>query len=137
MDCLFCKIAAGELPCHKLYEDDRTLAFLDIFPGTVGHTLIIPKRHAADLFELPDGDLNAIMATAAKVAPILMGMEGVSGLNLHQSNGEAAGQVIFHYHLHLLPRRDGDDLRSPWQAAKGDETRLRELAGELRAALEA
>ncbi len=135
MDCIFCKIASGELPSHKLYEDERVLAFLDIQPGTEGHALVIPKRHATDFFDLEEEDRNAVMRAARLVAEPLMETTGAEGLNLHQSNGQAAGQVIFHFHLHLLPRRSEDDLRSPWRAQESDADRLTELAARIAAAL--
>ena len=132
MDCLFCKIVAGEIPAHKLFEDERTLAFLDIFPGTEGHSLVIPKAHARDLHELAPADLAAVMATAQRVGGVLERALGAQGLNLHQSNGEAAGQVIFHFHMHLLPRRDGDGLRSPWRPEEGEQAELAALAERIR-----
>ena len=135
MDCLFCKIVAGELPCHKVYEDERTLAFLDLYPGCEGHMLVIPKRHAVDFLSLEDEDREAVMATARRVAGPLMAETGAEGLNLHQSNGKAAGQVIFHFHLHLLPRRVGDGLPAPWRAGEADGEALAALAARLSAAL--
>jgi histidine triad (HIT) family protein len=132
MDCLFCKIVASEIPAHKLFEDERTLAFLDIFPGTEGHSLVIPKAHAGDLHEIAPEDLAAVMATAQRVGKVLERALGTQGLNLHQSNGEAAGQVIFHFHMHLLPRRAGDGLRSPWLPAEGEPAKLAALAERIR-----
>jgi len=136
MDCLFCKIVAGELPCHKIWEDERSLAFLDIFPGCEGHALVIPKCHAVDFFDLEKEDRDAVMDTARRVAEVLVRETGAQGLNLHQSNGEAAGQVIFHFHLHLLPRREKDGLQTPWKPAEGQGEALAELAARLSAALQ-
>ena len=135
MDCIFCKIASGELPAHKLFEDERTVAFLDLFPGTRGHALVIPRAHAQDLAELAPADRDAVMATAQRVAGALRSELGAEGLNLHQSNGEAAGQVIFHFHMHLLPRRKGDGLRSPWQPGVGDQGELAALATRIRSGM--
>ena len=132
MDCIFCKIVNGDLPAHKLYEDERVLAFLDIQPGAVGHALVIPKAHARDFFDLTEVDRNAIMAAAHRVSTALVRETGAEGLNLHQSNGKAAGQVVFHYHLHLLPRRGGDDLCSPWSPGVAVDSELGELAGRVR-----
>lgn len=128
MDCLFCKIVAGELPAHKLYEDERVLAFLDIQPGAEGHALVIPKDHATGFLDLEDETRDAIFAAARRIAPALIEETGAEGLNLHQSNGEAAGQVIFHFHLHLLPRRRGDGLRSPWTPGDSEAGELSTLA---------
>lgn len=136
MDCIFCKIVAGELPCHKLYEDERTLSFLDIQPGTRGHALVIPKAHARDFFDLGAEDRDAVMAAARRIAEPLMKETAAEGLNLHQSNGPAAGQVIGHFHLHLLPRRKGDGLRSPWQAQESEGSDLAEMATRIRATLD-
>ena len=135
MECIFCKIASGEIPAHKIYENDRVLVFLDIQPGCQGHSLVIPKAHARDLLALAEADLAAVMAAARRVAPALVAVTGAEGLNLHQSNGEAAGQVVPHFHLHLLPRRWGDELRSPWQSKAADSKALSALAAELAAAL--
>lgn len=136
MDCLFCKIAAGELPAHKVHEDARTLAFLDLYPGCEGHCLVIPKTHAEGFLDLPAADRDAVMATARRVSAALVEELGSDGFNLHQSNGKAAGQVIFHFHLHILPRRESDGLRSPWKSQEGDEEALRDLAGRLLRRLE-
>ncbi|MCP4546444.1 MAG: HIT family protein [bacterium] len=131
MDCIFCKIASGDLPAFKVFEDERVLAFLDINPGTRGHTLIIPRFHSKDLFALTDADSAAIMAAAQKIAPVLIRETGADGLNLHQSNGEAAGQVIFHYHMHLLPRWHGDSLCSPWTPGTSDSNDLQQFAERI------
>lgn len=135
MDCIFCKIAAGELPAHKVYEDRRVLAFLDIQPGTTGHTLVIPKAHAETFFDLEDADRDAVFAAARRIGEALRVETGAEGLNLHQSNGSAAGQVIFHFHLHLLPRWQDDGLRSPWRAGETRSEELAELAARLAAGL--
>jgi len=128
VDCVFCRIAAGALPAHRLYEDSRVLAFLDIQPGTLGHALVIPKAHAEDFFGLPAADRDAIFAAAQRVAAALMAETEAEGLNLHQSNGAAAGQVVPHFHLHLLPRRRGDGLRGPWTPGAAAAAELAGLA---------
>jgi len=135
MDCLFCKIAAGELPAHKVHEDERSLAFLDLYPGCEGHCLVIPKAHSENFLDLSEQDRNAVMATARRVSEALTKELGSDGFNLHQSNGAAAGQVIFHFHLHILPRREGDGLRSPWKSQQGEEDELAGLAERLRTRL--
>jgi len=131
MDCLFCKIARGDLPSFKIHENDRALAFLDINPGARGHVLVIPRRHAENFLDLEAEDRDAVMALAHEVSVQLMAEDGVEGLNLHQSNGAVAGQVVFHFHLHLLPRRRGDDLRSPWIPKEADMAELESMAARL------
>lgn len=106
--CIFCKIVAGSIPAHKVYEDAATLAFLDIAPMGRGHTLILPKYHAADLEGLPEEVLLATARATQAVARMLRTRLNVVGLNVFQNNGAAAGQEVFHYHVHLMPRQPGD-----------------------------
>src|SRR4051794_3564823 len=108
MDCIFCKIVAGEIPAHKVYEDDQSLAFLDILPATRGHTLVIPKQHAATIEDISPDSLATTTLAAQTVAGILRNRLHPDGMNVMQNNGAAAGQEVFHYHLHLLPRWTGD-----------------------------
>ncbi len=135
MSCLFCKIVAGDLPAHKLYEDERVLVFLDIQPGAPGHALVIPRAHATGFLDLDGATRDAIFSAAQRIAPALIEEVGAEGLNLHQSNGEAAGQVVFHFHLHLLPRRRGDGLCSPWVAGESSAEELSALAERVKARL--
>ncbi|MHC1791247.1 HIT family protein [Solidesulfovibrio sp.] len=109
-DCIFCKIVKGEIPCARLYEDDAVLAFLDIAPVAPGHALLIPKAHHADLFALPPVLGTALTAAASRVGRAVMAAAGATGLNLQMNNGPSAGQVVFHAHLHLIPRQAGDGL---------------------------
>ena len=102
-DCIFCKIANGEIPSATLYEDEDFRAILDLGPARKGHTLIIPKKHYADLFELPDELAEKAVKTGKKVAGALKKALECDGVQLVQNNGEAAGQTVFHYHLHLVP----------------------------------
>ena len=133
-DCIFCKIVRGEAPAAKVYEDERTLVLLDIFPVTDGHTLVITKEHAANFFAASLAALQAVMATAKRVAHAIDSVLHPDGLMVFQLNGAAAGQSVFHYHLHLMPRAHGEPLalhaRRP-----GDPNRLRELAAALAAAM--
>ncbi len=131
MDCVFCRIARGELPAHRLFEDERVFAFLDIQPGTPGHSLVIPKAHAETFLELPAADRDAVFAAGQRVAAALMGATGAEGFNLHQSNGSAAGQVVPHFHLHILPRWRGDALRGPWQPGTAAAQELAALAAQV------
>jgi histidine triad (HIT) family protein len=119
-DCLFCKIVAGDIPATKVDEDERTIAFMDISPATRGHALVIPRAHARDVHEIDIEDLKAVAATAQAVAARAVDRLGAAGVNLLNSNGAAAWQTVFHFHLHVIPRYDGDPLRLPWKPAQGD-----------------
>jgi histidine triad (HIT) family protein len=132
-DCIFCKIVAGELPAAKLHEDERTLAFLDINPGTRGHLLVIPKRHARDILEIEPEELAAVTASVQTMARRVSERLGVAGLNIINSCGAAAWQTVFHLHVHVIPRYADDGLVLPWMPAPGDPEQLRQTA-ELLAA---
>lgn len=119
-DCIFCKIVAGELPATIVDEDDRTLAFMDISPATRGHALVIPREHAADLHEIGVEDLEAVVAMAQRVAARARDRLGADGVNLLNSTGASAWQTVFHFHMHVIPRYDGDPLKLPWIPAPGD-----------------
>ena len=106
-DCIFCKIIKGEIPCFKIFEDDHAFAFLDINPIERGHTLVIPKFHAKELFFLPPEELAGVMPAIQRTATLLKKKLGCDGLALSQLNGEAAGQTVFHVHFHLIPRYAG------------------------------
>ena len=108
-DCIFCKIVAGEIPAFKVYEDGDTIAFLDINPSAVGHTLVVPKRHARDVFEIDDVSLKAVAATAKLIAGKIRSVLGAD-VTILQNNGRVAGQAIDHMHVHVIPRRAGDRL---------------------------
>ena len=131
MDCIFCKIVAGQMPAHKVYEDEHSLAFLDILPASRGHTLVIPKDHAADIYDISPETLAATMISAQTVARMLRSKLKPDGLNVFQNNGPAAGQVIFHYHLHLVPRWEGISA-SLHRRGTTDHAALELLAAELR-----
>lgn len=107
-DCIFCKIVAGEIPSHKIYEDEQVLAFLDIHPINAGHTLVIPKAHHQDLLDTPSELLARLMRTIVKIAPAIIKAVSASAFNLGVNNGRAAGQIIFHTHFHIMPRFDSD-----------------------------
>ena len=129
-DCIFCAIAAGEIPCFKVYEDDVVLAYLDINPCTKGHTLVIPKAHSAGLLDTPPDALKEIVARVQKVAAHVKEVLGCDGFNILQNNGEAAGQTVKHVHFHIVPRWTGDPLA--FENAKGDMSALAELGEKLR-----
>lgn len=134
-DCIFCKILAGEIPCMKLYEDDRVLSFMDINPYNDGHCLVITKDHAANLYEAHDADLGAVAAAAKKVAAAVNAALRPDGINIVQANGPGAGQSVFHYHAHVFPRREGDGAMMNWGHRPGDMDRVRKVAEQIRAEL--
>ena len=110
-DCIFCKIIAGEIPSYTIYEDALFVAFLDVFPGNLGHALVVPKVHVADLFELDTQLVSAAMPVVQRVAKAVQAATGCTGVNILQNNGADAGQAVFHYHVHVLPRYAGDGHR--------------------------
>ena len=117
-NCIFCKIASGEIPSATLYEDEDFRVILDLGPATKGHSLILPKKHAANIGEMPDELLGRAMSVAKKVAVAMK--EGLScdGVNVVQNNGEAAGQTVFHFHMHIIPRYKGDNAGVSWKPGK-------------------
>ncbi len=131
-DCIFCKIVAGELPAQKLYEDDRTFAFMDIAPATRGHLLVIPKQHARNLLEIDPDDLAAVAKTAQMFAQRASDRLGADGVNLINSCGPAAWQTVFHFHMHVIPRYIDDPLKLPWAPHAGDLDEIAATATELR-----
>ena len=129
-DCIFCAIAAGEIPSFKVYEDDLVVAYLDINPFTKGHTLVIPKSHSQDLLETPDETLAAIIARVKKVAAHLKAALPCDGFNILQNNGEAAGQTVHHVHFHIVPRYGQEPIVFENHAGNMDE--LKALAARIR-----
>ena len=130
-DCIFCAIAAGEIPSFKVYEDDFALAYLDINPCSEGHTLVIPKAHSAGLLDTPDAALGEMVARVRKVTARLKEVLRCDGFNILQNNGEAAGQSVFHLHFHIVPRYAGGEALS-FKSGKGDMEALKALAERLR-----
>jgi histidine triad (HIT) family protein len=131
-DCIFCKIVAGELPATIVDEDDRTVSFMDINPATAGHALVIPRRHAVDLMEIEPGELQAVAVAAQRLALRMQQALGVDGVNLINSCGEVAWQTVFHFHVHVVPRYDGDPLKLPWVPAPGEPEEIAAAAAKLR-----
>ena len=131
-DCLFCKIVAGEIPAAVVAEDERTIAFMDINPATRGHALVIPRAHAADVFAIDPDDLQAVVVVAQRLAQRAREVLGAEGVNLLNSSGRAAWQTVFHFHLHVIPRYDGDPLRLPWVPAPGDMDDIKAAGAQLR-----
>lgn len=134
-ECIFCKIVQGQIPCAKVYEDELTLAFMDIGQASEGHVLVASKRHAANLLELTAEEAGAVMQTAQRVAAAAAQTFEPEGITLFQANGAAGGQTVFHFHLHVLPRRTGDGLSIAWQRNEPGMQTLNDYAERLRAAL--
>jgi histidine triad (HIT) family protein len=131
-DCIFCKIVAGEIPAQIVEQDERTLTFMDIAPATRGHALVIPKRHATDLWEIDPDELAAVSAAAKRQALRARDRLGADGVNLINSCGAVAWQTVFHFHMHVIPRYTGDPLKLPWVPAAGDMEEIAAVAAELR-----
>jgi len=131
-DCLFCKIVAGELPSQRVYEDELTVAFMDINPATRGHLLVVPRAHSADLLEVGLVDLAATVGTAQRLAALVRQRLGASGVNLLNCCGAAAWQTVFHFHVHVIPRYTDDPLRLPWTPQAGDPEQIVAVAEQLR-----
>jgi len=134
-DCVFCRIAAGTIPCARLFENEDVLAFLDIAPVRPGHALVIPKAHFPTLFELPAGLGGALLAAAGRVGAAVMQAVGAEGLNLQMNNLAAAGQLVMHAHLHLIPRQSGDGLALWPQHPYPGTDEMNALAERIRNAL--
>lgn len=113
-NCIFCKIAAGEIPSTTIYEDDDFRVILDIEPASKGHALILPKEHYANLYELDDELASKVLLVAKKVVTKMTDILGCEGYNIVQNNGEVAGQTVFHYHMHLIPRYQDDQVKIGW-----------------------
>lgn len=133
-DCIFCKIVRGELPSFKVYEDERVLAFLDIRPVNPGHVLVVPKKHSLDIFEITEGEWDAVMRAVQKIAHALEASLKPSGINLAMNNRSGAGQVVFHAHVHVIPRfsNDGHEL---WKGAPYKEGEAEMTLEKIRSAL--
>lgn len=144
-NCIFCKIIKGEIPCHKLYEDEHVLAFLDVGPLSVGHTLVIPKGHYKTVDIMPDEIAAAVGRCLPKLSKAILHATGSTDWNLLQNNGEPAGQEVLHTHFHIIPRKAGTDLHDPvpghglpkraWPATEVDHTVAGTLAQKIKAAI--
>lgn len=131
-DCTFCSIVDGTERSWRVYEDAATVAFLDRGQSTAGHTLVVPRRHAADLWTITEDEAAAVMRGVHAVAHLLREKLGAPGLNINQSNGQAAWQEVFHYHVHLIPRDGNDGLVPPWKPTRSDEAELDDVLARIR-----
>jgi histidine triad (HIT) family protein len=130
-DCIFCRIVSGELPASIVDEDEHTIAFMDVNPATRGHALVIPRTHTADLLEIEPAQLAAVSVAAQRLAGRAKERLGADGVNVINSCGAAAWQTVFHFHLHVIPRYEGDPLRLPWTPAPGDSEQIAAAAAKL------
>jgi histidine triad (HIT) family protein len=130
-DCIFCKVLTGELPATIIDEDERTISFMDIAPATRGHALVIPRAHSADLLGVAPEDLAAAALAAQRLARRMKERLSADGVNLLNSCGAVAFQTVFHFHIHVIPRYEGDSLRLPWVPAAGDPREIAAAAQEL------
>ncbi len=134
MDCIFCKIANGEIPSASIYEDEDFNVILDLGPAARGHALILPKKHYADLFELPEEEAKKAVVLAKKLLPAIKSGLNCDGIQLVQNNGEAAGQTVFHYHLHLIPAYKADGRPGAvWKPGTLSETDKEEIPKAIKA----
>ena len=132
-DCVFCKIVAGQIPSTKVYEDEHTLAFMDLGQVNPGHVLVAVKKHASYLFELDETQAAAVARACVKVSKAIQSAFKPEGLSVYQANGKAAGQTVFHYHVHLLPRHAGDGMELTWPVKNPPREQLEDYAAKIRA----
>ena len=126
-NCIFCRIANGEIPSATLYEDDEFRVILDVNPAAKGHALVLPKEHYANLFEIPADVLGRAANVAKKVSEKLFQGLHATGLNLVQNNGQSAGQTVFHFHMHMIPRYDNDSVSVGWKPGKLTDQDMKEI----------
>lgn len=131
-DCIFCKIIAGEIPCKKIGESEKAIAFLDIAPLNKGHALVIPKKHFQDIYDIEEEDLKEVIALTRKVANALKKAVQADGINLYQCNEPAAQQVVMHYHMHIIPRFEEDGLGFTWNTKEFSEEETNELLEKIK-----
>jgi histidine triad (HIT) family protein len=134
-DCIFCKLVAGQIPATRVYEDAHTLAFMDLGHVNPGHVLVAVKKHAANLFELEEAQAEAVARACVKISKALKSAFEPEGLSVYQANGKAAGQTVFHYHVHLLPRHSGDGMELVWPVKNPPREKLEGYAAKIRRAL--
>jgi histidine triad (HIT) family protein len=130
-DCIFCKIVAGELPATIVAEGERTIALMDIQPASRGHALVIPRAHCTDVRDIDPEDLQAVAVMAQVLAKRMTDVLGADGVNLLNSSGAAAWQTVFHFHMHVIPRYEGDPLRLPWVPKPGEMDAIAAAGAEL------
>ena len=130
-DCIFCKLANGVFETNTLYEDDDFRVIFDASPATKGHVLILPKEHAANVFELSEETASKVFVLVKKIATVLKEVTGCEGVNILQNNGEIAGQTVFHFHLHMIPRYKGDEVGLGWKMGELTEEDKQDILSKL------
>lgn len=128
-DCIFCKIVSGEIPCIKVYEDEKILAFLDIKPVNIGHTLIIPKEHYKNIYETPEEILKGMISVSKRISIALKSALNADGINITMNNEPSAGQIIFHSHIHIIPRIENDGFKA-WHGKRNYQDGEKEETAE-------
>lgn len=131
-NCIFCKLANKDIPTNIIYEDDRFTVILDASPATKGHALILPKNHAANIYELPDEDASSVFVLAKKLATKMTKILHCDGFNIVQNNGEVAGQTVFHFHMHLIPRYDGEKTIIDWDHKEFSDDEMKAICNEMK-----
>lgn len=134
-DCIFCKIANGEIPSTTLYEDEKFRVILDLNPAQTGHALILPKEHFDNLYEMDDTYASGVLPLAKKMATAMTKALDADGFNILQNNGETAGQTVFHFHMHLIPRYEGEQKLFTWEPGKPEGDELKEIGEKVRKCL--
>ena len=134
-DCIFCKLSNGDIPTNALYEDDVVKVIFDLNPASKGHVLILPKNHFDDIYSMVDATAAHVFQVAVKVAKAMKETLGCEGLNIVQNNGEIAGQTVFHFHMHIIPRYKGDTVNIGWTPGKADADEINELKEKIAAGL--
>ena len=132
LDCIFCKIVAGEIPCCKVYENEVSLAFMDIGPLTEGHVLLIPKSHFVTIDMVPSDQAGKMLSNLPSLVKAVQAATGCQGINVLQNNGKVANQLVQHVHFHIIPRNFGDEFHFNWPAGNYPEGRMDQLAGKIR-----
>ena len=132
-DCIFCKIAGGNIPSSTVYEDEQFRVILDLSPATKGHALILPKQHYANIFEIDEHVLKDLIVLAKKVATAMKETLNCDGVNIVQNNGEIAGQTVFHFHMHLIPRYEGDQVGLAWKPGELTDEMKEEILAKVKA----
>ena len=131
-DCVFCRIVARQIPATVVHEDEHTLAFMDLGQVNPGHVLVAVKAHAENLYALNDAQAGAVLRAAARLARAIRDAFKPEGLSVYQANGKAAGQTVFHYHVHLVPRHEGDGMALSWPVRSPPREKLEEYAAKIR-----
>ena len=131
-ECIFCKIADGKIPAAKVYEDDNVISFLDISPANKGHCLVLPKKHYETLLDMPDKELEHTIKAVKKVAKALSLSIGNGSYNIVMNNGPESGQVVWHAHIHIIPRFKGDRLRINWSHKKYNEEEMKNIQEKIK-----